>query len=139
MWEKLGDDGSIHDKDAATLWADAFAMKIATLNATLFGGYNDWRLPNVNELQSLANYSGVSPTVHAPFDTGCVAGCTVSGMLVHGCFGWVVPVPPTGPPRPTHTGPGQIKGLRPWNARSHYIDAYIKMPRRFVRAVRGGT
>jgi hypothetical protein len=78
MWEKLSDDGSIHDWDDTYTWDNAFAMKIATLNSTQFGGYNDWRLPNVNELQSLVNYSGVVPTVHAPFNIGCVAGCTVS-------------------------------------------------------------
>jgi hypothetical protein len=78
MWEKLGDDGSIHDKDDAYTWANAFAIKIATLNATMFAGYADWRLPNLNELLSLASYSGVRPAVHAAFDNGCVAGCGIS-------------------------------------------------------------
>ena len=33
MWEKLRDDGSIHDKDNSYTWANAFAVKIAALNA----------------------------------------------------------------------------------------------------------
>lgn len=77
MWEKLSDDGSIHDKDATFTWYAAFSTKIATLNSTAFAGYGDWRLPNINELQSLVNYGTFAPAVHAPFDTGCAAGCTV--------------------------------------------------------------
>jgi hypothetical protein len=79
MWEKLSDDGSIHDKDTSYSWADTVATKIAALNTMTFGGYDDWRLPNVNELQSLINYgASAAPVIHAPFYTGCVAGCTIS-------------------------------------------------------------
>jgi hypothetical protein len=100
-WEKLSDDGSIHDKDTAYVWPNAF-KKIQVLNGnasgclgagnpdacctgvgtgscTPFGGFTDWRLPNVNELQSLVNYGTASqPTVYAAFNTGCVAACTVA-------------------------------------------------------------
>jgi len=58
MWEKLSDDGSIHDKDTTYTWANAFATKVAALNAGGgFAGYTDWRVPNVNELQSIVNYA----------------------------------------------------------------------------------
>jgi hypothetical protein len=77
VWEKLSDDGSIHDRDNTFHWHDAFAYKVAALNALAFAGHTDWRVPNVNELQSLANYGTGVPAVWPAFNTGCVAACTV--------------------------------------------------------------
>lgn len=75
MWEKHSDDGSVHDKDVGYTWYAAFG-KISTLNATEFAGYDDWRLPNVNELVSLYDFTAVaSPRAFAAFQTGCGAGC----------------------------------------------------------------
>ena len=69
-WEKLTDDGTIHDKDNNYTWADAFA-KIAALNtSSCFAGHCDWRLPNVNELQTLADYGLVSPAIDPAFNNG---------------------------------------------------------------------
>jgi hypothetical protein len=79
MWEKLSDDGSIHDKDTTYTWANAFATKVAALNGGGgFAGYTDWRVPNVNELESIVNYGAVNPAVSPAFNTGCVASCTVT-------------------------------------------------------------
>ena len=78
MWEKLSRDGSIHDKELLYTWADAFAVKVAGLNALGFAGYTDWRLPNVNELYSLAKSDQYSPAVSSPaFHWNCIVGCTV--------------------------------------------------------------
>jgi len=77
MWEKLSDDGSIHDGDNLYTWTDAVTTKVATLNATSFGGYTDWRLPNRVELGSLVNAATTRPATYSVFNTGCVASCTV--------------------------------------------------------------
>jgi len=70
MWEKLTNDGTIHDKDNFYTWANAFAVKIADLNAANFAGHNDWRLPNINELQTLVNYGTINPAIDPAFNNG---------------------------------------------------------------------
>jgi hypothetical protein len=77
MWEKKSNDGSIHDKGTEYTWSEAFTVFIAALNAAGFAGYTDWRLPNVRELQTIANYEYAAPSVSPTFNTGCVASCTV--------------------------------------------------------------
>jgi hypothetical protein len=77
MWEKLSRDGSVHDHNTSYTWANAFAVKIATLNSTAFAGHTDWRVPNVNEIQSLVDYDRTTPSISPAFNTGCIPGCTV--------------------------------------------------------------
>jgi Protein of unknown function (DUF1566) len=76
MWEKLSDDGSIHDLHNTYTWQGAFTSKIAALNVGSFAGHSDWRLPNVNELQSLVDYRHVAPAIDSAFNT-CTANCTI--------------------------------------------------------------
>jgi hypothetical protein len=77
MWEKLSWDGSIHDRINEYSWPDGYLVKVAALNAIAFAGHTDWRMPNVNELQSLVNYGVVYPAVSPPFHSNCSPGCTV--------------------------------------------------------------
>jgi len=69
IWEKLTDDGTIHDWNNSYTWEQAF-QRIADLNTANFGGYSDWRLPNVNELQTLTDYGTFNPAVSAAFNSG---------------------------------------------------------------------
>jgi hypothetical protein len=83
VWEKLDDNnvGGIHDGDDFYTWDDAFAVKIATLNTgPCFAGHCDWRLPNLKELASIANYEipAPGPSVWPPFNASCTAGCTAN-------------------------------------------------------------
>jgi len=75
MWEKLTDDGSIHAWHHFYIWDNAFAVKIATLNSGSFAGYNDWRVPNYKELNSILNLENSFPAVAPAFHTGCIPGC----------------------------------------------------------------
>ena len=79
MWEKLSDDGTIHDWNNTYTWDNAFSAKVATLNGGGgFAGHGDWRVPNIKELQSIANYQNFNPAVSAVFNNGCTPGCTVT-------------------------------------------------------------
>ena len=77
-WEKLDDASGLHDKDAMYSWAGAFA-KISALNGPpCLAGHCDWRLPNVNELQTIVDYGKKTRAVSPAFDTSCSAGCTIA-------------------------------------------------------------
>ncbi len=89
MWEKKDQSGGIHDCGNTYTWgmtSSPYTMNgtmvttfLATLNAGGgFAGHTDWRIPNVNELLSLANYQNYEPAaVDAVFNTSCAASCTV--------------------------------------------------------------
>jgi len=87
IWEKLTDDGTIHHWDDIYTWADAFAVKITALNTVpCFAGHCDWRLPNVNELQTLVDYGRFSPAIDPVFNNGTdsftqSAGCWSSTTI----------------------------------------------------------
>ena len=86
------DDGTIIDHTTGLTWEkktaanmldaytfdDAFVY-VAGLNATRFGGHDDWRLPNIRELQSLIDYGRFDPAVAPEFNDCARGSCTVSG------------------------------------------------------------
>lgn len=67
------------DEESATdvrNWTGA----ISYCEASELGGYNDWRLPNVTELNSIADYTAYNPAVSSVFQNTTVE---VSGSNVH--------------------------------------------------------
>ena len=78
MWEKLSDDGSVHDLDNTYTWDLAFSVKVATLNIMAFAGHADWRLPNFKELVGILDVETSTPTASAAFNTDCASGCSVT-------------------------------------------------------------
>ncbi len=87
MWEKKSDDGTIHDKDNTYTWSTGSnqlnGTVVTTFLATLnggggFAGYTDWRLPNLQELETLRNLEVAAPAAFPEFNTGCTGGCTVT-------------------------------------------------------------
>jgi hypothetical protein len=77
MWEKLSDDGSIHDKDTLFLGLSAGIAKATSLNGMSFAGYTDWRVPNIRELGTLPDYEYFNMAIPPIFRTGCTPGCNV--------------------------------------------------------------
>lgn len=54
-------------------WPQAYA-KIAALNAAVFAGYTDWRLPNLTEILTIVAFGEPNPLMPG-FRFGCVPGC----------------------------------------------------------------
>jgi hypothetical protein len=57
---------------------------VAELNAANFAGHNDWRIPNVRELQSILDYGHFSPIV-APAFNGASCGTSCTDMTSPAC------------------------------------------------------
>jgi hypothetical protein len=116
MWEVKPDDGGSRDKDNTYNWQQALAY---CENLTL-AGYDDWRLPNRNELQSIVDYSRFNPAIDPIFSytVSSYYWSSTSSYSVYPDypeFAWLV-----------HFYDGLIDGL-------------IKFPSsHYVRAVRGG-
>lgn len=77
VWEKLSDDGSMHDKDTQYTWDQAFE-KIEALNtAPCLGNVCDWRLPNRFELESILDSERTPLAVGTAFTVNCAPGCSI--------------------------------------------------------------
>lgn len=58
-WEKKGDNGGLHDKENVYGFPTETGTWISAVNAeggTGFAGHSDWRMPTLQELQSIVDY-----------------------------------------------------------------------------------
>ncbi len=62
------DDGTIDSSDKFT-YAEAETY-VATLNATNYGGYSDWRVPAIKQLYSLIDFRGTDPNPNGTSTNG---------------------------------------------------------------------
>src|SRR5262249_14254584 len=96
-----------------------------------FAGYTDWRIPNVNELQSIVNYQNTTPGVGSAFNTGCARGCTLTTCSgTQSSFYWSSTTYWEGAP-----------GTNAWKVSfgDGTVSFDYKSSSRSVRAVRGGS
>lgn len=67
MWMQstldLNNDGSIDEENDAATWKDA----LYECDNLVWAGHDDWRLPNIEELRSIVDYTRQNPAV----DTDC--------------------------------------------------------------------
>jgi len=73
-------DGTITDNATGLMWVKdgngagcnsgvglAWAAAITFADDLAFGGYSDWRLPNIKELQSIVDYGASNPAIDSSF------------------------------------------------------------------------
>jgi hypothetical protein len=129
MWEKKSWDNSIHTWTNGYTWSDTITTFLAALNGGGgFAGHTDWRIPNINELHTLANYENFSPSVDSVFNTNCVANCTVTTCsCTQSNYYWS---------STTYAPFSQSAWIVGFNV--GYVDTTDKSMIFYVRAVRGG-
>lgn len=74
--------GIVFDTDTQLMWQDEnitatddWIVAISVCRNSTLGGFNDWRLPNINELLSLVDYSKFNPAHKTiGFQTGNLSG-----------------------------------------------------------------
>jgi hypothetical protein len=73
-------DGTITDTDTGLMWQQEMSQltyiweeALHYANTLLLAGYDDWRLPNANELQSLVDYNRIPPTINTTYFPNTIA------------------------------------------------------------------
>jgi hypothetical protein len=67
IWEVKTDDGSIHDKDNQYGYYYLEEKFIDRMNQNMFGGFSDWRIPEMDELNTLTNIRHHRPSINPQY------------------------------------------------------------------------
>lgn len=78
MWAKDGNGAGCNNGNQS-VWANA----VSWANGLDFAGHSDWRLPNVRELQSIADYGTAGPAIDATYFPNTQSGYYWSSTTYH--------------------------------------------------------
>jgi Protein of unknown function (DUF1566) len=81
---------NLHGVDSTCTWAEATGVWIAAINAANLGGHNDWRIPNVKELQSIVDYSRIGPAANVLGSTAAEFYWSSTSHAGSSSFAWFV-------------------------------------------------
>ena len=92
-WEvKSPEFGEVNFCSDTYTWNDAQKVYIKRLNDTSYGGFDDWRIPNKDELRSIINYSFTNPAVDTSYFENCKTDDYWTSVTyeMQPNFGWVL-------------------------------------------------
>lgn len=92
-WEvKSSDPEDVNFCEDTYTWDDAQKVYVKKLNDEKYGGFNDWRLPNKDELRSIIDYSRTNPAVNTDYFENCKTDDYWTSMTyeMQPYFGWVL-------------------------------------------------
>jgi hypothetical protein len=140
MWEQkikgaLGAEG-LHDVNKKFPWDSAattiwdWLEGVNTEGGIGLGGHNDWRIPNVKELQSIVNYGTFNPAVDVAFNNnpGLLATCGVADCSLTAADSYWS----------STTGAANASSAWAVSFFQGHLVGFFKNVITFVRAVRGG-
>jgi hypothetical protein len=95
-------DGTVTDTNTGLVWQqdgstyNTWEEALSYCENLTLAGYNDWRLPNVNELQSIVDYTQYNPSINTTFFPNTVSSSYPSGYwssttyVIGPGYAWVV-------------------------------------------------
>jgi len=133
VWEVKTDDDGIHDKDNTYRWGGIGAEQYGTVfyddwdvlvngtNSESLCGFSDWRVPEIDELESIVNFNRFNPAIDSVFfpDTRASHFWSSSASAYGSRYAWYV-------------------GFGYGNSNYYYYRNYGRHAARHVRLVRGG-
>ena len=93
VWEvKSPNEDDVNYYDDKYSWQDTTEVYIKKLNEEKYGGFDDWRMPNKDELRSIVDYSKTNPAVDKWYFPNCQIALywCKNTYEMQPSFGWVI-------------------------------------------------